>query len=383
MSEDGPLITWDTGTAYDFFVSLLVLHDPGRYGLRGAWAAGVRSRLPAAERAFLEEAMAAFLPLGWIYTLPEPADSAVALATLAAIPPAERLAALTFATPAVPPEMETVLREVATRGSWTEADRRVLTGLPTQEEHMPKTKKQFGRLLDLWATAAQSGELYLRALRAYRDSFFAREEERIQPHLEAAAASGQEMAARMSLPSLLEELSQGLRFEALPALQELVLVPSFWSTPLVAGQWVEAGRRLFLFGARPATVSLVPGELVPDDLTRALKAVADPTRLRILHYLAQEPLTPTRLAERLRLRPPTVVHHLHKLRLARLVRLTVAAEGGKRYTVRPGAVAQTCAALQAFIEGDEGGAADLTAWITDEQSHPRLSQRSPEKSEQG
>ena len=49
-----PQISWDMGTGYDFFVSLLVLHHPAKFGLRGAWAAGVRSRLAQEEREFLE-----------------------------------------------------------------------------------------------------------------------------------------------------------------------------------------------------------------------------------------------------------------------------------------------------------------------------------------
>ena len=84
---------------------------------------------------------------------------------------------------------------------------------------------------------------------------------------------------------------------------------------------------LFVYGARPADMSLVPGELVPDALYQALKALADPTRLRILRYLSDEPLAPAQLARRLRLRPPTVIHHLDALRLARLVIVTLAPEG--------------------------------------------------------
>ena len=86
---------------------------------------------------------------------------------------------------------------------------------------------------------------------------------------------------------------------------------------------VGAGRGILLFGARPTGASLVPGELVPDALLRSLKALSDPTRLRILHYLTLEPRTPAQLARQLRLRAPTVIHHLKALRLAGLVQLRV------------------------------------------------------------
>ena len=48
-----PQLTWEIGTVYDLFTSLNVIHDPARYGLRGSWAAGVRSRLPVEQREFL------------------------------------------------------------------------------------------------------------------------------------------------------------------------------------------------------------------------------------------------------------------------------------------------------------------------------------------
>jgi DNA-binding transcriptional ArsR family regulator len=112
-----------------------------------------------------------------------------------------------------------------------------------------------------------------------------------------------------------------------------------------------------LFGARPADASLVPGEAIPESLLRVLKALSDPTRLRILHDLSQESLTPAELTRRLRLRAPTVTHHLKVLRLAGLVQMTLS-EGKrtKRYAARSEAVAAFCASLQTFLmKGEHGG----------------------------
>jgi DNA-binding transcriptional ArsR family regulator len=110
---------------------------------------------------------------------------------------------------------------------------------------------------------------------------------------------------------------------------------------------------LVLFGARPADTALVPGEQIPEAMLQALKALADPTRLRILRYLAQESLTPSQLSRRLRLRAPTVIHHLNALRLAGLVHLTVADEAERRYTVRLEALEATYDALETFLSGRE------------------------------
>ena len=51
-----PTFTWNIGTAYDLLISLHVLHQPDRFGLRPAWAAGVRNRLQPDERRFLQSA---------------------------------------------------------------------------------------------------------------------------------------------------------------------------------------------------------------------------------------------------------------------------------------------------------------------------------------
>jgi hypothetical protein len=55
-SSDLPGLTWEIGTAYEFFISLYVLHHPDEFGLRASWAAGVRSRLDPEARKTLEEA---------------------------------------------------------------------------------------------------------------------------------------------------------------------------------------------------------------------------------------------------------------------------------------------------------------------------------------
>jgi DNA-binding transcriptional ArsR family regulator len=90
---------------------------------------------------------------------------------------------------------------------------------------------------------------------------------------------------------------------------------------------------------------------VPDGLLRALKALSDPTRLLILRYLSDKPQTPSQLARRLRLRAPTVIHHLNALRLAGLVYVNVTLEGEeeKGYTVRESAVADIFETLRKFL----------------------------------
>lgn len=358
--ETKPQFIWDIGTAYDLFTSLEVLHDPRRYGLRGNWAAGVRSRIPAKQREFLQESNNNHhtWSLPWLVSLPHPKNSATILERLDEIPPEDRLKVMTDCY--MPEEMQEILENVAARKSWTKSEKATLLDILTKMYQKEKKKKKVPEkdvvnTLELWANAGEFGEKWLDALKVYYEVFFQEEEARILPMLEKSAERAKAKIDDLPLDELLHDLSQGLRFdyEGVEDMKELVMIPSFWTTPLtyfgLGGKNKE--KWIFLYGARPDNVSLVPGEMVPELLHNTLKAMADPTRLRILRYLSEEPLTPAELARRLRLRPPTVIHHLDALRLARLVDLTLSYQG-RRYAARREAIEATCAQLNAFLDGE-------------------------------
>ncbi len=338
---------WDLGTAYDFFASLHVLHHPQKFSLRRAWAAGVRARMSEEARRTLERLALAFpLPFPWVVRLPQPKDAATALAALAALPPAQRLPQL-FLAPEAPPEVGQTLHQVAQRGAWEEADllrlQRAVSGLP-----QPPRKAALVQRLEAWAESEAFGRALLQALQEYQRVFFAEEEERLRPLLGQVLRMAQVQAAQMPLGDLIVHLTQGVRLPEAERVARLTLAPSFWLAPLVVFRRLGEDEGLLVLGARPPGASLVPGEEVPDALLRGLRALADPTRLRILRYLSERAHTPTQLARRLRLRAPTVVHHLHALRLAGLVYLTVE-EGERRYAARPEQMAALWAQLEAFF----------------------------------
>ena len=353
LQPDQPRLSWDIGTAYDFFVSLAVLHTPDDYGLRASWAAGVRSRLPTAERKLLEEVQSfVWVPIHWIYSLPAPKDAASALWALRQTPPADRLMALTSCC-----EMEdfiAVLRNVAERRSWNQGDveavRQVIIREKKEKKHAAQFLKALPKYLDWWTRPEEFGDLYLSALQSFYQVFFAEEEKRIAPHLQEALDGAQELSRRLSLSDLLVELSQGVHFEEDLYTPEMILAPAYWSTPIVIWGKVSMDSTLLLYGARPADATLIPGEAIPEAVLRALKALADPTRLQILRYLSEEQLTPAQLSRRLRLRAPTVIHHLSILRLAGLVHLTVDSQGEKRYAARLEAVPGTFTNLGEYLQ---------------------------------
>ena len=341
-------LSWNYGSAFDLFASLHVLHEPARFGVRAAWAAGVRSRLSSEDREALEQAEAAiWIPLYWLQTLGDPKDSTTALRALRHIPAGERLAALGL-PPKLPAGVETIYRDVAALETWNPEDLESLRDAYQDQGSAPRSKVLEARL-SVWAQAEFFGERYLQALQSYQDVFFAEEEKRIRSVLREAVEAAQERANQIPIEELIEELSRGVRLENELDWQELVLVPSYWISPLVVFEQLGGGKELFLFGARPADVSLVPGELVPDGMLRTIKTLGDPTRLRILRYLAQESITPAELARRLRLRAPTVTHHLNLLRLAGLVYLTLGEKGKRRYEARPEAVDEAFEILRVFL----------------------------------
>jgi DNA-binding transcriptional ArsR family regulator len=353
-------IEWEIGTAYEMFISLHVFHQPDYYGIRASWAAGVRSRIPAPERKLLEEAYP-FLgpPLRWLHSLPAPKDSISALWALKQIPPAERLRKLlmldephTYGSEEEKEKHERgheiMLRIIETH-TWKPEDAEFLMKVWGKRDHM-KNKEALGRALDWWSRPAELGEGFLSGLQHYYQAFFEQEEKRIAPVLEAGLAHAQELASRMSLPELLMELSQGIRFDEDIRAQKIIIAPAFWTTPLVFFEQLDRNTLLLLFGARPADMPAIPGEKLPDGLVRSLKALADPTRLKILYYLSHESLSPSELARRLHLRAPTVTHHLSELRLASLVELTIK-QDEKRYSIRRQALESTFGSLTAFLEG--------------------------------
>lgn len=348
-----PIIIWEKGSAYDLFVSLQIIHRPEEFGLRPSWAAGVRSRLHIPLRDVLEQSQKFLpIPLSWIHTLPEPKDAAAVLAALEALPAKDRLPALTFGVKQNKKALN--FREFLIS---LEGKQRLTANIEGQIKayysNSNRITKEFMRaLFEAWSTPVEFGEKFLEALEAYVTNFYREEEVRIIPAQAEALKKAQSMAAEKDLLTLLEELSSGVRMDWVKDVSKLVLAPSFWGAPFVFFDSMDSETGIILFGERPKGMALVPGDLVPEDLLNALKALADPTRLRILRYLLEGPRSPSELAKVLRLRPPTVVHHLHSLRLAGLVRVTVSPKSDRRYAVRMDGVDVTNRDLREFLSGD-------------------------------
>ena len=260
-------ISWDQGTGYDFLISLHVLHFPDAFGLRGAWAAGVRSRLPNEVREFLEDVVGNFrTPLDWVYGLPSPKDTATVLLSLKQIPENERLTTLQL-YPVRYPDMAELLNDVMEKGSWDQ--KTVNDALYIWRTHTKDVGSTLGTpsscrvetILDIYAEPAAFGRRYLKALSTYYEVFFSEEEKRIETKLEQAMQKAQTLAEVKQGADLLDALGVKMRDDA-PE-QDVVLVPSYWCSTVALDTPLEPNQTLALFGARPEEESLVPGRLSP------------------------------------------------------------------------------------------------------------------------
>jgi DNA-binding transcriptional ArsR family regulator len=350
-------IVWEQGTAYDFLASLFVLHFPEKFGLRGAWAAGVRSRLRGTDREFLELVAGNFLtPLGWLHSLPEPKDADGVLMALKRIPAEDRLAVLQL-SPVDDEDTRVLLTRVWEKQGWDQNDLAELLRLwrnpPDGAQVIPGevNEQRAEKVLDLYAAPAWFGERYLASLSDYQKVFFAEEEKRITPRLAAGLEKVRKAASAQGEEAFLKELLGESGSGRLNQLSQVVLAPSYWCSSASVGT-APGDRMVVLFAVRLEEESLVPGEVVPEDLVLRLKAMTDPTRMRILRYLLQEQLTPAELARRLRLRAPTVTHHLQTLKSSGMVQFVRKGKNEHLYFARMESIKETYVLLREFLEQD-------------------------------
>lgn len=343
-----PTLHWEFGTAYELLISLNVLFMPERFGIRASWAAGIRSRIPAAERKLLEDVGPFIgLPLSWIHELPGTKDAISVLWALKQLPPAERLSRL-LCLDRCDTEWDKIMKGILQRGTWDQSDLDMIKAMYGKKGEVKLDEEKIVRFLDHWAKPEELGEAFLSALQAYYQAFFEEEEKRVGPVLQAGLDRARELASRLSIEDLLKELSQGIQLAELMEAKNLIIIPAYWTTPLILFDRASEDTMLFFFGARPADMAAIPGEMVPDSLVRVMKALADPTRLKILYYLTQEELTPSELARRLHLRAPTVTHHLSELRLSSLVNVTIKGQE-KLYRTRGESLEAMCVNLKEFL----------------------------------
>ena len=166
-------LTWDVGTAYELFVSLHVLHEPELFDLRPSWAAKIRSRIPTAERTFLEGTYF-FLnfPLAWLHDLPAPKNALTVIYTLQQTLPAKRGRSLLDLDKGLKPECKTLL-QIAEDRTWDKDDLAILTPLMCKGGDGSRSRSRtLIRFLNWWVRPEDFGNMLLSALQAYPAGLF-------------------------------------------------------------------------------------------------------------------------------------------------------------------------------------------------------------------
>lgn len=170
-------------------------------------------------------------------------------------------------------------------------------------------------------------------LEAYWAEAFAVEWERIEPHLaDGVAAAGRAIAGDGVVPFLLR-LAPGLRVDLddssfgldvphdhrvrLDADTQLLLVPSVYVWPHVRVNCDGPWQLTLVYRAPQLAESLRQPR--PPELVRSFRALADPTRLRILQLVAGKPRSTQELAALVRLSEAGTSKHLRLLSAAGLL----------------------------------------------------------------
>jgi DNA-binding transcriptional ArsR family regulator len=200
------------------------------------------------------------------------------------------------------------------------------------------------------ADPAGTKERWLGVMREYYSAFFAEEEKRERPALERMLGDAQKLSEETTVSDMVEQVSHGFTLSEDIELSRLILAPSIWMHPFTMRVEVAEQELLVLWGALPAGYKLVPGEQVPDGAMLVLRALGDPTRLRLLRLIAAEPRSLQSLAQEVKLSLPTVSHHIRELRGAGLIRLEEAGRGREsKYAVRWPSAEQAFRELEEFV----------------------------------
>lgn len=341
-----------TTPCYDFLVSLRALFNPRTYDGTRAWASATRASLSPAllERgAFFFQGHDTSLGSGAIRLVAGLREGAVPAALIRKIRATDprALAHLMLDTGETSAEALATF-DRAMSGSVSVADLHRAFGGATAD-----WSRRCRRVLGDPAQA--QAELVL-LLEEYLAVVFAAE----VAHVSAATAAGAERAAELLgvLPTVtaIEQLTGGYTLSAELQLQRITLAPSAFIYPFMASRVDEAtSEALIVFGVKSETLLRFDRFPIDPDLVRAVKALGDPGRLKVLRLLGQGPTSGADLVALLGLSAPTVHHHLHQLRAAGLVRQE-RTNGGMQYTIRPDSARALLDALGRTVLGDQSEA---------------------------
>lgn len=352
-------LQWDIGTAFDFIISMRALFHPKDYGLPATWAAGVRKRLSHDNqitlKAFFKPQFSplTYMPIHLVLEMDQPKTARRFLNYAQAIPDGDFMKRLHL-----PFAMQTPVTELTERAlngeKMTETNvEEYRRGIERSFVAAMPSAQDVRRLFDDFADPVAAKQRWLKVMWEYFNVFFAEEEPRLQLAMDRMLTNARKLAKTLPVPELIERLSNGFTLSRDVDLERLVLVPSLWSHPYVVRTMISEREMFIAWGGRPPGFRLVPGEMVPENAVLVMRALADPTRLRLLRLIAAEPRALQSLARELKLSLPTVSHHARELRGAGLIGLQVGAHNRESlYAVRWPSAESAFTEIEEFVKGN-------------------------------
>lgn len=221
-----------------------------------------------------------------------------------------------------------------------------------------------------WLTAASTGELYemlapyltarpgkapvdIAALRAsflelltvWNQQYFSTIDSRILDGLQADAARQRDRYTPEAAVEFVEQVTNGIYNLPDPPVDTVLLVPQYHFRP-----WniFSFHRGLEVIAYSSDALPTAPGEPDPAAI-RALQALGDDSRLRILRFLAGGERSFTEVAAFSGLARSTTHHHLVTLRAAGMVRVHFRGEKTSNYSLRLEALERLTAELRSYL----------------------------------
>ena len=159
------------------------------------------------------------------------------------------------------------------------------------------------------------------AMRFWYEHVFKQEEDRFTSIGRHEAARLEKRAAESSIDEVFASVIRGIEYNPPAAIANIVLAPSLIIMPSVfhftAGDTLTYCYPL----ENPDHLAADTETTLRAEMIRLFDALADDTRIRILHHLTKRQMYLTELAEHLKLTKATTRHHMIRLRAAGLVTL--------------------------------------------------------------
>jgi DNA-binding transcriptional ArsR family regulator len=337
----------DSGSAYELVLGLRMLvdhEDPSSYAVGQKWFEDVRNRAGADLVATIErysgghEILFGYL-LALVAETAIPRDVDAFLATLDRTSPGElRRVLLGSRLRTYRGGVTDELIDAAAAG-----ERRARRTLLAECQEWQRAGYDHALSLD----ATEAKQLLVRACKGWFEAVLGPVEQETARALCRSVRAARALAERLPLEELVDSVTRGIRYSPEPGIERVLLVPHVVSRPWSI--FTEAGAtKIVCYGVAETHVT---GDVPPDPLVAAYKALADETRLRILRRLADGPATLQELTVLLGLAKSTVHGHLLVLRTAGLVLADMSKKAG--YTLRRETIVESAALLESYLGKEE------------------------------